>query len=262
MALLENRFRRQKKRQGPLGIPFGPVRSALAEFNPVIRERPKIFAQDPGFAEKTDDIAEMTHEKRIPRMPRESEKLRTHQGRDVEACLKCIGENHLPKAITFLGEAIKGSGGPRTEKISEAMGEIAAAEDHAKPYPSDEVRELAEELRNIRKSLWPARVKGDIKAAESALLKLKATDKKLTELLGASEVGTFQNISELERASDFLKARNGAEAKKLIDKHLKKEECSICRRELKEAKHLISKKKYEVAREKIIEIIEAYKEIQ
>jgi len=260
MALLENRFRRQKKRHGPLGIPFGPVRSALAEFNPVIRERPKIFAQDLGFAEKIDGIAEKTHDKRAPRMPRESKRVYAHRGGDVEYCLTCIGENHLPKAITLLGEAIKGSGGPRAEKVSEAMGEIAAAEDHAKPYPSDEVRELAEELRSIRKSLWPAKVKGDTKAAESALMKLKAMDRRIVGLLGAS--GVELDTSDLERASDLLKAGDGAEAKKWIDKHLKKEECSICRDELREAKRLISKKEYGAAQDMIDEIIGAYREIQ
>lgn len=255
MALLENRFRRQEKRKGPLGIPYGPLRATLADFNPIIRERPKIFDQDLESAEKIDDIPERTHEKRAPRAPLDS------KDRDVEACLKCIGENHLPKAITLLGEAIKGSGGPRTEKVSEAMGEIAAAEDHAKPYPSDEVRELAEELRNIRKSLWSARVKNDIKTVESALLRLKAADRKITELLGVSRAGASPNISELERASDLLRVGDAAGAKKWINKYLKKEECSICRHDLKEAKHLISKGEHEAAQEKIVEIIEAYKEI-
>ena len=52
------------------------------------------------------------------------------------------------------------------------------------------------------------------------------------------------------------------EAKKWIDKHLKKEECSICRDELREAKRLISKKKYGTAQDMINEIIRAYREIQ
>lgn len=254
--LLEDLFRKKdEKKKGPIGLSLGPVRSRLADFKPIIPERPKIFSQDAEFVEKTGGTAKRAHDKRAPRVPREPEEPHT-----VESCLKCIAENHLPKAITFLGESIKGSGGTRAEKVSEAMGEIAAAEDHAKPYPSGEVREVAEELRDIRKSLWAAKVKGDTKAAESALTKLKAMDRRIVELLGTSakEIDT----SDLERASDFLRAGDATEARKWVDMHLTKEGCSICRDELKEAKRLMSRGKHGAAKDMIDEIIGAYREIQ
>lgn len=253
--ILEDLLGRQKKRKGILGIPYGPARSALAGFKPIIPERPKVFSQDTEFVEKTGGTGKKVYDKRAPRMPREPEEPHT-----VESCLKCIAENHLPKAITFLGEAIKGPGGTRTEKVSEAMGEIAAAEDHAKPYPSGEVREVAEELREIRKSLWSAKVKGDTKAAESALTKLKAMDRRIVELLGTSakEIDT----GDLERASDLLRAGDATEARKWVDMHLTKEGCSICRDELKEAKRLMSRGEHGAAKDMIDEIIGAYREIQ
>ena len=207
--------------------------------------------------EKTDGTAKRIHKKRAPKISRELEEPHT-----VESCLRCVAENHLPKAITFLGEAIKGSKGTRAEKVSEAMGEIAAAEDHTRPYPSEEVREIAEELRDIRKSLWSAKVEGDTKAAESAFTKLKAMDRRIVGLLGAPDAEAVFDTSELERASDLLRSGDVAGAKKWIDKHLKKEECSICRDELREAKRLISKKKYGAAQDMIDEIIRAYKELK
>ncbi len=54
MPNLFNLFGKRGERKGPLGIPLGPVRSALADFTPLL-ERPKIFTQElpPGITRET-----------------------------------------------------------------------------------------------------------------------------------------------------------------------------------------------------------------
>lgn len=167
------------------------------------------------LAKRYGEIAEqMRGSPRSVQAPKEEPRAQGES--EVEYCLKCIGENHLPKAITLLGEALKGSEGPRADKVSEAMGEIAAAEDHAKPPPNDEVRKLAEELRDIRKSLWPARSEGDTSTAESALSRLKAANRKLTELLGTPEVESAERetLGHLDKFMETGDATNLEEARK------------------------------------------------